>query len=435
MMAMPAKNNSFLRIDGGRPLHGTIAASGNKNAALPMLAACLLTEQPVTLENLPEIGDVTTMLKIAETLGCTVEHKPEQRSATVTARRVSSSNLPPELASQLRAGVLFAAPMLHRTGRAAMPPPGGDVIGRRRLDPHLQGLVAMGAKIEFDRELSFQADQRLQGADVFLTEASVTGTEQLMLAAVLAQGQTVIRNAACEPHVQNLGEMLISMGARIEGNGTPTLVVEGVESLHGTCCRVGSDYAEAGSFIAFAAATGGEITVTDIVPDHYRMTAEVFRQLGIELEFGRDRVRVGADQKRTVCHDFGGGIPVIDDGVWPQFPSDLMSVCIVLATQVRGTVLFFEKMYESRMYFVDRLIAMGANAVICDPHRVVVIGPAKLHPIELSSPDIRAGIALLGGALCARGESIVRNVHLIDRGYQNIELKLQQLGARISREE
>ncbi len=432
---MNARNTAcgYFKIAGGTPLSGKVAVSGNKNAALPMLAAALLTDQPVIIDNLPAIGDVEIMLQLAEMLGAEVERQP--RRAVITARDVGDADIPRSLSSQLRAGVLFAAPLLHRSGRVSMPPPGGDVIGKRRLDSHFHGLSSMGVEIEIDGCFRFNAARRLRGADIFLTEASVTATEHLMLAAVLAEGETIIRNAACEPHVQALGEMLVAMGAVIEGNGSPNLRITGVEKLNGTHCRVVSDHTEAGSFIALGAATGGDVTVTDINPEHYRMIAHVFRRLGIELQFGTDWVRVGPEQERRIQPDFTGGIPVIDDGIWPQFPSDLMSVCIVLATQVSGTVLFFEKLYESRMYFVDRLIVMGANAVICDPHRVVVAGPSTLHPIELSSPDIRAGIALLGAALCAKGQSIIRNVHFIDRGYEGIEQKLIQLGADIERKE
>lgn len=417
-------------------MHGRIEVSGNKNAALPMLAAALLSDEPVTLENLPAIGDVETMLEIAQSIGTTVNWQSGEERAVLTTKQITTSSLPRGLTSHLRAGVLFAAPLLHRSNEAIMPPPGGDVIGKRRLDAHFQGLIAMGVKVEMDHGIiSFVSKSRLRGADIFLTEASVTGTEQLMLAAVLAEGVTIIRNAACEPHVEALGRMLISMGAEIKGNGTPTLEISGVDRLKGTSCRVISDHTEAGSFLALGAATGGDVTVTDVIPAHYKMISHVYNRLGIELEIGADWIRVRSEQKREIPPGFNGGIPVIDDGIWPQFPSDLMSIAIVMATQMKGTILFFEKMYESRMYFVDRLIAMGANAVICDPHRVVVVGPAVLHAIELSSPDIRAGIALLGAALCASGRSVIRNVRLIDRGYQNLEEKLHHIGADIIRQE
>jgi UDP-N-acetylglucosamine 1-carboxyvinyltransferase len=422
-----------LRITGGVPLSGTVAAAGNKNAVLPMIAAALLTDQPVVLENVPGIGDVGTMLAIAAELGADVMHDRDGNQVTITARDLKTSELPAGLCSEIRAGVLFAAPLLFRTGRAVMSPPGGDVIGRRRLDAHFVGLQAMGVGMAVEGQFKFGAPRGLNGSDIFLPEASVTATEHLLLAAVVADGRTVIQNGACEPHVQDLARMLCAMGAEISGIGSNTLVINGVESLSGVCHRVSSDYTEVGSFLALAAATGGDITVTDVDPAHYLMTRHVFGRLGMKLEFDGAQVHMPKLDPRQIEPDPRGGIPVIDDGPWPQFASDLMSVAIVLATQLSGTVLFFEKMYESRMYFVDRLIAMGANAVICDPHRVVVTGPARLHGIELSSPDIRAGIALLGAALCATGESTVRSVHLIDRGYERIEEKLQSLGARIER--
>jgi UDP-N-acetylglucosamine 1-carboxyvinyltransferase len=426
-------NGDVLMITGGQPLGGTVKAIGNKNAALPMIAAALLTDDDMTFSNVPDIKDVRTMLEIAEALGVSVAWRRESGTLTMNAADLRSSTVPKELCSSLRAGVLFAAPLLVRTGAADMPPPGGDVIGKRRLDSHFQGLTAMGAVIQAGKGFKFEAEKGLNGADIFLAEASVTATEQLMLAAVLADGETIISNAAYEPHVSDLARLLVKMGADISGIDTKTLVIRGVDKLRGATHRVVSDHTEAGSLIALAAATKGEVTVTDIDPQHYRMTALVFERLGVQLEFGDDWMRVGREQDRKILPDFSGGIPTIDDGPWPHFPSDLMSVCIVLATQMKGTALFFEKMYESRMYFVDRLIAMGANAVVCDPHRVVVVGPAQLHGTELVSPDIRAGIALLGAALCAKGTSLIRNVHLIDRGYEKIEQKLTTLGARIER--
>jgi UDP-N-acetylglucosamine 1-carboxyvinyltransferase len=399
-----------------------------------MIAASLLSEEPVVLDNVPRIGDVLTMVRIACALGVSAEWQPEQGRLVLCASCLTDDALPRELCGDVRAGILFAAPLLHRCGRAAMYPPGGDVIGRRRLDAHFAGLRALGATIDVGERFGFSAPgSGLRGGDCFLPEASVTATEQLLMAAVLARGTTVIRNAACEPNVQDLGRLLRRMGARISGLGTNELVVEGVERLHGAQCRVAGDPIEAGSFLALGAATGGDVTVTGVVPDHFRMVTRVFERLGIGLEMGPDWVRVGAEQRRAVQPDLMGGIPVVDDGIWPQFPSDLMSVCIVMSTQVSGTVLFFEKLYESRMYFVDRLISMGANAVICDPHRVVVSGPSRLHGIELTSPDIRAGIALVGAALCAEGRSVIHNIRLIDRGYERIDAKLLDLGARITR--
>lgn len=423
----------FFEITGGTPLQGTVKAAGNKNAVLPMIAAALLTDQPVTLQNVPDIGDVRTMLRIAEALGADTDYNPARNCLTIKATDISSYELPRKLCREVRAGILFAAPLLYRAGKARMAPPGGDVIGRRRVDAHFAGLTALGTEIAIDREMAFTASKGLQGANVFLPEASVTATEQTMLAAAVARGETVIRNAACEPHVNDLAELLAKMGADIIGIGTNVLTINGASQLTGATHKVVSDHTEAGSLIALAAATGGEVTVQDVDPEHYEMTKLVYRNLGIELEFGDRSITLPATQSRQMQPDPRGGIPVIDTGIWPQFPSDLMSVTIVLATQLTGTVLFFEKLYESRMYFVDRLIAMGANAVICDPHRVVVSGPARLQSIQLSSPDIRAGIALLGAALCARGTSVIRNIRLIDRGYENIEAKLRQLGAAIER--
>lgn len=425
---------SVLVINGGIPLNGTVAASGNKNAVLPMIAAALLTDQPVHLHNVPDIGDVATMLAIADALGVEVDRDRSQGTLTLTARNLNAADMPAHLFKDIRAGVLFAAPLIHRLGAVQMPPPGGDVIGRRRLDAHFLGLQALGATCEMGTDLVFSAS-RLRGAEIFLPEASVTATEHLLMAACLAEGRTVIRNCACEPHVQDLATLLTRMGACIQGAGTNILTVDGVPELHGAQHRAGADFAEVGSLLALGAATGGNVTVTGTDAADYDMMRHVYSKLGIELMVNDGSVTVAAEQKRRISPDPRGGIPQIDDGPWPHFPSDAMSVTIVLATQLEGTVLFFEKMYESRMYFVDRLISMGANAVICDPHRVVVSGPARLQGIELSSPDIRAGIALLGAALCASGTSIIRNVRFIDRGYESIETKLRELGADIVRDE
>jgi UDP-N-acetylglucosamine 1-carboxyvinyltransferase len=422
-----------LRVTGARALRGSIQAAGNKNAALPLVAAALLTDEPVRLDNVPDIGDIRVMLELVAAAGAQVDWERASGTLRLRARDLTSHELPDALYASLRAGILLAAPLLARRGAATMVPPGGDVIGRRRLDAHVEGLAALGVRVETDAKLRFSAPQGLHGADIFLPEASVTATEQVLMAAAVAKGTTVIRNAACEPHVQDLANLLTAMGARVDGIGSNTLTVTGTERLHGASFRIGSDVAEAASFLALAAASHGDVTVTGVNAAEYRMIARTFRRLGVGLEIGPDRIRVGPDQALQVVPELAGGIPVIDDGVWPQFPSDLMSVTIVLATQVQGTVLFFEKLYESRMYFVDRLVAMGANAVICDPHRAVISGPSRLHGIVLQSPDIRAGIALLGAALCARGESLVRNAESIDRGYEKIEDKLRCLGAEVER--
>ena len=422
-----------LSITGGKPLYGSVQTAGNKNAVLPMIAAALLTDEPLILENVPDIGDLRSMLTIAENLGVEVNFRPKEYHLEIHAKEIDEASLNRELSSRIRASILFAAPLVYRTGKAVMPPPGGDVIGRRRLDTHFVGLRKLGFNIEIQNDIEFTVNGQLTGEQIFLPEASVTATEQMLLAAVTANGKTTIMNAACEPHVQDLAILLQAMGAKIYGIGTNVLTINGGKKLYGARHKVVPDHTEAGSFLALAAATGGEITVENVVPAHFRMTDHVFRRLGIALEYGENSITIPAQQSREIIPDPRGGIPVIDDGLWPQFPSDLMSVTIVMATQLHGTVLLFEKLFESRMYFVDRLIAMGANAVICDPHRVVVHGPAQLQGIELSSPDIRAGIALLSAALCARGNSIIRNVKMIDRGYENIDRKLRNLGAEVQR--
>lgn len=434
MCGTPGVNDSFL-IEGGIPLNGEIEIFGNKNAVLPMIAASLLTEEPVVLENVPEIDDVYTMLEIVQRLGVLVDWDKKKRELTLCAETLTESRIAPELCSRIRASILVLAPLLVRLGHAEISPPGGDIIGSRRLDTHFYGLEKLGAEIELGVTYSVKRSGRLTAYNMFLSEAGVTATEQLIMAAVAAEGVTTIRNAACEPHVVDMIELLRKMGAKISGAGSNIIEVEGVERLNGARHRVGSDYTEAGSFLALGAATGGQVTVKGIDPTHYWMTIRVFERLGVPLEFTRESVTVRAPEngRFQMKHLYGGGIPKIDDGPWPHFPSDLMSVMILLATQVEGTVLFFEKMYEGRMYFVDRLNAMGADTVVCDPHRVVVCGPSRLRGIELTSPDIRAGVALLGAALCAHGKSVIRHVHLIDRGYEMIHERLQKIGARIER--
>ena len=423
---------SQLIIEGGIPLEGEIKVSGNKNAALPMIAACLLTDQPITLHNLPDILDVKHMLEALQSLGATVERYAD--SVTVHAKDLSRSSLNHETCSKIRTSILLVAPILFRTGKAELYPPGGDVIGRRRLDTHFYGLEKLGTKLtESFPAFKFEVKNGFSGSDLFFDQASVTATEHILMAAVVAKGKTWIRNAASEPHVQNLAEMLISMGARIKGLGTNCLEIEGVNSLRGGDIHIGGDYIEAASFLALGAATGGQITVTGTHKSDFWMARRVFERLGIELDMEHDKISISPKSKRIIQADFGGAIPVIDDGPWPQFPSDMMSCMIILATQMQGTVLFFEKMFESRLYFVDRLISMGANAIVCDPHRVVISGPAKLRAATLSSPDIRAGMALLGAGLCASGTSVVKNIQMIDRGYANIESRLLQLGAKVKR--
>ncbi len=423
--------SDYLEIEGGHTLSGTVKASGNKNAALPILAATLLTEETVTLRNLPNIGDVRVMLQVLEELGCSCSYDGE--TAVITPGKIEQISISREMCSRIRTSILFVAPLLVRTGKANLYPPGGDVIGRRRLDAHFYGLESMGAEIEFNGMFKFELKNGFTGKDLFFDEASVTATEHILTAAVLAKGTTIIRNAASEPHVQDLARFLIGMGAKIEGLNTNTLTIEGVDRLHGVDHEICGDHIEAGSFLALGAVTGGAVTVEGIRKSDYWMINRVFDRLGVPLTFENGAVSIPANIDLEVKKDFGGAIPRIDDGPWPQFPSDLMSSMIVIATQAKGTVLFFEKMFESRLYFVDKLIAMGASAIVCDPHRVVVSGPTKLHGIEMSSPDIRAGMALLTAALCADGPSVVRNMRVIDRGYSDLDNKLIKLGAKIKR--
>ncbi|MFT5130240.1 MAG: UDP-N-acetylglucosamine 1-carboxyvinyltransferase [Rhodothermales bacterium] len=422
---------SSLVIEGGISLTGTITAGGNKNAVLPMIAASLLSDEEVILENVPGIRDVNGMLAVIQHLGGEVER--EGSEVRIRAKEIHTHSVPRELCNAIRTSFLVAGPLLHRRGAAQLYPPGGDVIGRRRLDAHFYGLTKLGAEAAPER-FAFSSPRRLRGRDLFFDEASVTATEHILMTAVLAEGTTVIRNAASEPHVCCLAEMLISMGAQIDGLHTNTLTVQGVDRLHGTRFRVVSDHIEIGSFLALAAATGGSITVKDTVKSHFWMIRRVFEKFGIVLDFENDQVHLPPGQEPRIQKDIGGIIPQIDDGPWPQFPSDLMSAMLVLATQTEGTALFFEKMFESRMYFVDRLIQMGASAIVCDPHRVVISGKSRLRAQTMSSPDIRAGIALLIAACCATGTSVIDKAEIIDRGYENITDKLDALGARVHRE-
>ncbi len=419
-------------IRGGKPLFGEVTVGGNKNAALPMLAACLLTEDEVTLENVPAIRDVAAMLEILTVLGVAVRR--EGSRVHLCAKSVATSTIPRELCERVRTSFLLVAPLLARCGHAKLFPPGGDAIGRRRLDAHFYGLRTLGAEVN-EEDLEFRLKGTFAGRVLFFDEASVTATEHILMAAALATGETTILNAACEPHVQDLAKMLRKMGAHVRGIGTNTLTIEGVPKLKGCKHRIESDHIEAGSYLALVAATGGEVVVHDTVKSHYWMIRRVFERFSLELELEKDFVRLKGGQRPRVVRDIGGAMPRVDDGPWPQFPSDLMSAMLVLATQAEGTVLFFEKMFESRMYFVDPLIQMGANAIVCDPHRVVVSGPAKLQGATVRSPDIRAGMALLIAALCAtRRPSVVHAVEIIDRGYENIDAKLRALGADIVRE-
>jgi UDP-N-acetylglucosamine 1-carboxyvinyltransferase len=419
------------RIEGGTPIRGTVRASGNKNAALPCIAAALLTDEPVVLRNVPEIEDVHVMFSVFRELGGVVD-KTAPNEYRLRIADLVRSDIPLDLSKKIRASILFAGPLLARTGKAILPPPGGDVIGRRRLDTHFLALTELGAAVEIDGVFSFSAP-RLVGADIFLDEASVTATENAIMAAVMAHGRTSLTNAAGEPHVQDLCRMLVSMGARISGIGSNVLVIDGVKKLSGCVFELGADFMEVGSFIGLAAATRGEVIIERTRPQDLRPAAIAFGKLGIRWETEGTTIRVGANQTMKVNCDLGGMIPKIDDAPWPGFPPDLTSIITVTATQVEGTVLIHEKMFESRMFFVDKLIAMGARIVLCDPHRAVVSGPSPLSGSELVSPDVRAGMAMVIAALCARGSSVIRNVYQIERGYENLVDRLKALGARIER--
>lgn len=422
-------------IQGGRALAGEVKAGGNKNAALPCIAAAILSEEEVVLRNIPDIADVCVMLEIAQSLGAHVEKRGEG-VWSVHAAKLTSSKVPHELSSKIRASLLFAGSLLSRTGRALMYPPGGDVIGRRRLDTHFLALSSLGAVINSGEFYEFKSE-KLKGADIFLDEASVTATENAVMAAVLAEGKTVITNAASEPHVQDLCNMLNSMGAKISGIASNILHIEGVSSLSGTDFTIGADYMEVGSFIGLAAATGGEIKISALGSLDMRPLAVGFRKLGIswEEEDEGDAIRVGKNQRMKVVTDDGEVIARIDDSPWPAFPPDLTSIMTVVATQVEGTTLIFEKMFESRMYFVDKLVSMAAAITLCDPHRALVVGKSRLFGAVLTSPDIRAGMAMVIAALAAEGESRIKNIYQIERGYENLVERLVKLGADIKKVE
>lgn len=418
-----------LKVEGSAPIGGKVKISGNKNAALPMIAALLLTDQETTLHNVPDILDVRTMLDIAGELGA--EFTFENNTLVFRCPKIRTTKISRELCSRNRTSILFAAPLLARCGQAELHPPGGDVIGRRRLDGHFYGLCKLGATMTGDATYRFDAPEGLAGRELFLDEASVTATEQILIAAATARGRTTLYNAAGEPHVRDLAEMLNAMGAKISGAGSNTIEIDGVEKLHGCTRTIVGDHIEAGSFLALGAATGGEITVEGTHLRHYWMLRRVFERLGLRMELRPDHIFLPGGQDPQIECDFGGHIPQISDGPWPQYPSDMMSCTIVAATQCRGSVMFFEKMFESRIYFADRLISMGANAIVCDPHRVVVTGRAQLHGVTMSSPDIRAGMAMVIAALCARGESTINSAEVIYRGYENLVEKLSALGAKI----
>ena len=421
--------NRYL-IEGGYPIKGTIKASGNKNAALPCIAAALLTDQPIVLRNIPDIEDVQVMLSAYQALGGELRSLGPNAWQLCT-KQISTPEIPAEHAQKIRASILFAGPLLARTGRAVLPPPGGDVIGRRRLDTHFLALSELGAQVDVNDAFTFSAAS-LKGADIFLDEASVTATENAIMAAAAAKGETILTNAASEPHVQDLCRMLCVMGASIEGIGSNILKIRGVEKLSGCDFEIGADFMEVGSFIGLAAATKGELFIEGIRPQDVRPAKIAFSKLGIVWNQEGNVLHVPAAQALEVNCDLGGMIPKIDDAPWPGFPPDLTSIITVVATQVKGTVLIHEKLFESRMFFVDKLIAMGARIVLCDPHRAVVSGPTRLRGSELQSPDVRAGMAMVIAAMCAEGRSVINNVYQIERGYENIVARLSALGGRIS---
>lgn len=423
-------------IQGGWPLSGEVTPSGNKNAALPLLAACLLTDEPVILHNLPEIRDVQALQTLLEKLGVQFESLEHSHTWRIQAAQIHPTELDPSLTSRIRASILLAGPMLAREGDLILPPPGGDIIGRRRVDTHILALEALGAEIEYDRikhVFNFHADQ-LKGANILLDESSVTATENAIMAAVTAHGTTILRNAASEPHVQELCHFLNSLGGQIENIGSNTLHIHGVPRLHGGEFTIGPDYMEVVSFIGAAVVTHSSIRIREAGPEYLDMTAQVFRRMGVEwqVENGKD-ILVPAEQALTIIPDLGNAIPEIKTNVWPAFPTDFISLAITVATQANGSILFHDWMYPSRMYFTDKLVSMGAHIVLCDPHRCIVQGPTQLYGENVESPDIRAGMALVLAALTARGQSVIRNIGQIDRGYECIDEKLCRLGAKIER--
>ncbi len=418
-------------ITGGIPLHGEITPGGNKNAALPLIAACLLTEEPVILHNVPDIRDVQTMIALIESLGVKIT-RLAQNTVKIHAREIHPTDLDPDLCRKIRASILLAGPIVAKKGELQLPPPGGDVIGRRRVDTHLLAIEKLGAEIEYDRAFKFKANG-LIGADILLDETSVTATENAIMASVLAHGKSTIRNAASEPHVQELCHVLNLLGAKINNIGSNTLNIEGVEVLHGGEFEIGPDYLEVISFVGAAVVTHGSITIKNAGIQYLDMIKLVFGRLGVTWEERGKDIFIPENQKLEIEPDLGGAIPTVNVMPWPAFPTDLMSIAIVLATQSKGTVLFHDWMYPSRMFFTDKLVGMGAQIVLCDPHRCIVQGPTELTGEKMESPDIRAGMALVLASLSAHGKSIIRNVNQIDRGYERVDEKLRKLGAHIDR--
>ncbi|HVX39075.1 MAG TPA: UDP-N-acetylglucosamine 1-carboxyvinyltransferase [Gemmatimonadaceae bacterium] len=420
-------------VEGGHPLSGTIHPSGNKNAALPIICAALLTEHPVILENVPRIRDVETLVELIASAGVDVNWA-ERNVLHIHAKAVQSAKLDPVLCKKIRASILLAGPMLARCGHIELPPPGGDVIGRRRVDTHFLALERLGASFELDDSFHLSTPG-LRGSDVFLDEPSVTATENALMAAVAASGTTVLRNAASEPHVQDLSHFLVALGAEIDGIGTNKLTINGGRPLGGATHRIGPDHIEVGSFIGLAAVTNSELRIADAGIEHLRSTLMGFARLGISCTIDGPDLVIPAQQDKTIQSDLGGHVPKLEDQPWPAFPADTMSIAVVTATQCNGLILIHEKMFESRLFFVDKLVGMGARIVLCDPHRALVSGPSRLHGSSVESPDIRAGMAMLLAALCAEGESTINNVGQIERGYERIDERLRALGAKIERVE
>ena len=418
-------------VEGGHRLSGSIRPSGNKNAALPIVAASLLSAEPVILENVPRIRDVETLVELVKSVGASAEWTA-RNTLRIHAQEVRAADLDPELCKKIRGAILLAAPLLARCGQVTLPPPGGDVIGRRRLDTHFLALEQLGATHKVGRNFEFRTSG-LRGADIFLDEPSVTATENAISAAVAATGTTTLGNAACEPHVQDLCHFLIALGAQIEGIGTNRVTIHGGRALHGASHRIGPDHIEVGSFIGLAAVTRSPIRIEKAGIEHLRSILMGFERLGVQCDVQGEDLVVAADQEMEIQADLGGAVPKLEDQPWPAFPADVMSIAIVTATQCRGMILMFEKMFESRMFFVDKLVAMGARIVLCDPHRAIISGPTQLTASTVESPDIRAGMAMLLAALCARGTSTINNVGQIERGYERIDERLRALGAKIER--
>jgi len=419
-------------IQGGAPLNGEIVAAGNKNAALPILAACLLTDEDVVLRNVPRIRDTEAQIGLLEKLGVEVE-RLGSNNLRLCAAGIGGVGVDEDLAARIRASFLLAGPLLARFGEVTMPPPGGDTIGRRRLDPHLDAFRDLGADVNGDRMIELRARDGLKPCAIFMDEPSVMGTENALLAAALTPGPTTIGNAACEPHVQDLARLLTKMGAQVDGIGSNVMTIHGRDKLAGAEHEISPDHIEIASFMALAAATGGELRIRDIEPSDLLMIRRQFRRLGLQtIVEGRDLL-VPPEQRLAVRDDVGDAIAKIDDGPWPAFPADLTSIALALATQADGTILIFEKMFENRLFFTDKLVSMGARITLCDPHRAIVSGPSRLHGERLESPDIRAGMAMLIAAFAAEGTSEIGNIAQIDRGYERIDERLRSLGARIER--